>query len=463
MNSFQFKELNCSSVDHLRRYDDPVAERQEFIAHADSLVRGLADQLLALSAPDREIIGKATEVAPIPDVGLGIGAAPELWRQVSAGSTMLSCPGMIGHLNTAPHFVASLTDALVSQLNNNLIFEELSPFASRVEESLIGEFSERLGFKELASGTFCSGASIANLSALFAATGGFRSTVSRRDVMLFVGETAHSSIFKAAHILGIDPANIVVIDTDTGGHMDVLALRESLRLRAKRNSIVVATLGTTLQGAVDDIPQIAKACNEYEAWLHVDAALGGNLAFSQRNRRCLVGLNEADSISIAPQKWLWVPRLSALVLLRRRDSFRVNLDWPMPYSTSSDEHRGRWGIQASRRADAVTLWVFLQVVGSERVGGWIDSRIALAKRLFELLKEHPRAVPAHEPDLALQLFRVGDGHDAGRSARKLQRELADTGNTWVSLAHWRGETLLRIALLNRATQEDHLVELLNAV
>lgn len=425
------------------------------------LLSSLADRLAETISPSRPLPGAIPTPASIPEVGLGITALNDLWSEIVSGSAMLGCPGMIGHMNTAPDPIASLTDALVSQLNNNLIFQELSPVASRIEELLIREFAARLNLPAETTGAFCSGGSLANLTALFAAVGGFSDVSGRENTVLVFGESAHSSIPKAASILGIPTRNVVYLPTDDSGHMipDTLAnILRRLPLRSRR--IVVATLGTTLQGAVDDVAAISKISKSYDAWLHVDAVYGGNLAFSLRHRHLLYDLKEADSIAVAPQKWLYVPRLSALVLFPKREIFNRNLDWPLPYSLSEGHHRGQWSIQASRRADAVTLWVLLQIVGAKGVGDRVDRSIDLARYLFQLLKSHPRFRPQHSPNLALQLFQIDPPNTSADHLAGLHRELTHKGSYWLSLAEWRGQTYLRAALLNPATCASHLMELL---
>jgi len=51
----------------------------------------------------------------------------------------------------------------------------------------------------------------------------------------------------------------------------------------------------------------------------------------------------------------------------------------LPYSVTGAAHRGQWGLQGSRRADALTLWTLLQVVGTRALGEQIDSAMALTE------------------------------------------------------------------------------------
>jgi glutamate/tyrosine decarboxylase-like PLP-dependent enzyme len=456
-----------SSADRLVSASPRALETQSasLIDALPGMLSELALQLQRVIAADRPMPSTVPDPGPVPDSGLGVSALRELWGDLVAGSTMLASPGMIGHMNTSPHIVASLTDALVSQLNNNLVFQELSPLASKIEALMVSDFARRLGLPVQTPGTFCSGGSIANLTALFAAAGGFPETSSREDVVLLFGESAHASIRKAAAILGISRRKTVMIASDESGHMDPDALRHQLAAQPPyAQKIVIATAGSTLHGSVDNIPAISALCQAHGCWLHVDAVYGGSLAFSARYRHLTEGISNADSVAIAPQKWLQVPRLSALVLMRRVQSFSANLDWPMAYSVANEiPHRGRWGIQTSRRADAVTLWVLLQVMGSEEVGRWIDESIDLTRKLHNALSRNPCTTPQHMPDLALQLFTVG-GRSMTRSlAEDLQRKLVQDGRFWLSLAEWRNQTYLRASLLNRSTRLEHIDALLEFI
>ena len=85
-------------------------------------------------------------VRAVPDEGTGLDALPEIWAEMVEHSAKLASPWCMGHMDTAPHPAAALTDAVVSSLNNNLLFREISPLASVIEEQLIEEFSVQVRF-----------------------------------------------------------------------------------------------------------------------------------------------------------------------------------------------------------------------------------------------------------------------------------------------------------------------------
>jgi L-2,4-diaminobutyrate decarboxylase len=160
---------------------------------------------------------------------------------------------MMGHMDTAPHPAAAFTDALVSALNNNLLFRELSPLASRVEERLVGDIGARLGLSASWTGTLASGGSIANLTALFAAVGGFADVESRSQCDFFFPECAHVSLKKSAAVLGISGGRLHMIPGDALGRADISALRAALGASKAWRKVVVGVLGSTVYGAVENV------------------------------------------------------------------------------------------------------------------------------------------------------------------------------------------------------------------
>ncbi len=192
--------------------------------------------------PEREAV---TIAAGLPDEGLGIEALPALWEQIAAGGTKLASPWMLGHMDTAPHPAAALTDALVSALNNNLLFRELSPFASAVEERLLADLAALLGLAPGTPGLFCSGGSLANLTGLFAACGGFGEPCDRTRLRLFVARGGHASVLKAAAVLGIAADAVVILEGDDCGRLQADELDDRLGQSPASRNLVVSVLAAS--------------------------------------------------------------------------------------------------------------------------------------------------------------------------------------------------------------------------
>lgn len=409
----------------------------------------------------RFVPSASPEIQAIPEEGEGIGGLADVFQSIVQGSAGLAAPGAMGHMDTAPHPAAAFAEALVCAANNNLLFRELSPLASRVEERLLDELAARLGLSEQWAGTFVSGGSLANLTALFAAVGGFDDAAGRAQCALFVPECAHVSVKKSAAVLGIPAERVRDVGGDELGRAHPSELEEALRGSSARRKVVIATLGSTVHGAVENIEALARVCSANDAWLHVDAIYGGGLAFSQRYRHLLAGLDAADSVALGPQKWMYVPRLSAIVWVKGRERFERALGTQLPYSATGEPHRGRWGLQGSRRADALTLWAVLRYVGAKSLGMEIDRTIDLAKAFWSLLSKDAELTPTHGPDLNVLCFRYRSREDV--ALPRAHRALGIGDVPWVSLSRWRGRPLFRAVLLSPATSEAHLSRLVEAL
>ena len=102
---------------------------------------------------------------------------------------------------------------------------------------------------------------------------------------LLVAGTHHYSVSKAADLLGIGSENIIPVKVDAHFRMDVEDLAGHLtRLVSQRTLVplaVIASMGTTEEGAVDPVHRIAELRESAgrllncSFWLHIDAAWGG--------------------------------------------------------------------------------------------------------------------------------------------------------------------------------------------
>lgn len=95
------------------------------------------------------------------------------------------------------------------------------------------------------------------------------------DCVVYASAAAHYSVAKAARLLKLP---LVLLRTDDAGRMDIDHLRRELLRRYDRAAMIVATAGTTMTEAVDDVAAITTACDELgiqRRRIHVDAALSG--------------------------------------------------------------------------------------------------------------------------------------------------------------------------------------------
>ena len=95
------------------------------------------------------------------------------------------------------------------------------------------------------------------------------------DLVVYTSTAAHYSVPKAAGLLQVP---LVLVDARPTGHLDLDALGRALAVNGSRPALVVATAGTTMSEAVDDVAGITRICDGLgidRRWVHVDAALSG--------------------------------------------------------------------------------------------------------------------------------------------------------------------------------------------
>lgn len=139
------------------------------------------------------------------------------------------------------------------------------------------------------------------------------------DAALFASCEAHYSAPKVARLLRMP---YIAVDVDDEGAMDLAALRREVE-SVGGPVIVLATIGTTGRGAIDDIPGIRRTASEVGGggvFVHSDAAFGGPLAEFGRPRRPWSFADGADSVSVSGHKMFGSPVPSSIVLVRDADA-----------------------------------------------------------------------------------------------------------------------------------------------
>ena len=138
------------------------------------------------------------------------------------------------------------------------------------------------------------------------------------DGMLYFSEEAHYSIPKIARVLYM-PHTTVKRRSD--GEIDYDDLRNMLAVHADRPAIILATIGTTMRGAVDDIPAIRDILNHLDIkgnYIHADAALAGMILPYADDPQPFGFDAGIDSISISGHKLLGAPLPCGIVVTRKQ-------------------------------------------------------------------------------------------------------------------------------------------------
>ncbi|CAH0550870.1 unnamed protein product [Brassicogethes aeneus] len=292
-----------------------------------------------------------------------------------------------------------LTDAL----NSSVYTYEVAPVFTLMETHIIREVCRMIG-PQWSDGMFCPGGSFGNGTAINLARFNLCPDIKKKGnnyeqrLVMFTSEECHYSIYKFASFVGIGEENVIPAAVDDKGQIISSDLEMKIKQQKDNGAVpflVVATLGTTVRGAFDPINEIADICRNHGVWLHVDAAWGGGLIFSQKHRAKLNGMERADSVVINPHKLLAVPQQCSLLLVRDEGLLRGAHSKGAEYLFQKDKHYdksydpGDKYLQCGRKCDVFKFWFMWKAKGSSGFANHIDALMKTAESFEKQIRNRP--------------------------------------------------------------------------
>ncbi|NMN99662.1 aminotransferase class V-fold PLP-dependent enzyme [Gordonia sp. TBRC 11910] len=427
-------------------------------------VVGLISRRITRSSDPKTTARTASELAAdagttITAAGLGSAQALRIFEDVLAPATRAQDdPYNLAYIPAAPTQAARAFDAAVSSFNIFAGTWEAGAGAIFAENEALGWLIDLLGWPSTAGGCFVSGGTMGNLSALVAARSHVRHLRGRDAAgAILCTVDAHSSISAAARVMDVE---VVLVDEDDRGHLTGTATRAALAEHPEVFA-VVASSGTTNGGVVDDIADLADVCEEFQIWLHVDGAYGGAGLAAPSVRDRFDGIERAHSFVVDPHKWLFAPYDCCALLYRDVTLARAAHAQHASYLDLID--REAWNpadlaIHLSRRARGLPLWFSLAVYGTDRYTEAIERTVATARAIAHAIDECDWLRLLLAPELSVLVFdRPGwSDDDYNRWSSRLARE----GLLLCVPTRWKGQTALRLAIVNPATQAQHTIDVL---
>jgi len=437
-----------------------------------------------------------------------------LLDKLVAQSVHTSSPSFIGHMTSAlPSFILPLSKLMVG-LNQNLVKVETSKAFTPLERQVLGMmhnlvyqqddvfYQNWMHSAEHSLGAFCSGGTVANITALWVARnkllkpdGNFKGVAREglhramrhygyQDLAILVSERGHYSLKKSADILGIGQENVIAIPTDEKNKIDCQKLAEKCQQLAKDNIKVLAIVGvagTTETGNIDPLDKIAEIAQQNQCHFHVDAAWGGATLLSNKYRPLLKGIEQADSVTIDAHKQMYVPMGAGLVIFKD------------PASVSAIEHHaeyilrkgskdlGSHTLEGSRPGMAMLVYASLHIISRPGYEMLINQAIEKAEYFAELINQHEDFELITRPELCLLTYRYApksvqallnrNDNEANKSVNVLlgkltkfiQKRQREDGRSFVSrtrieVSRYGGEKIIvfRVVLANPLTTEEIL-------
>jgi glutamate/tyrosine decarboxylase-like PLP-dependent enzyme len=376
-------------------------------------------------------------------------------------------------IGTGTPFTA-LAEMLAATVNPNV--SGFDDAASLVEDRVLAWFKEAMGFPESASGLLVSGGSMANLVGLAVARHAqapfdvrrLGQGAAPRRMVLYASREVHSSVKKAAELLGLGSDALRLLPVDAEYRLDLGALRDAIatdRHAGLHPYCVVGTVGTVNTGATDDLPALADLCEKEDLWLHVDGAFGALAAFAPALRPRLAGMERADSLAFDPHKWGYFPIEVGCVLVRHREGHRAAFATTAAYLASGEggiaartDRFADLGVQLSRGFKAQKVWMGLKAEGTEKLGRLIQQNIEQAAHLAARVRETPALELLAPAPLNIVCFRYrGEGgSDLDRINKAILVRLHESGVAAPSYTVLEGRYALRVCITNHRTRREDL-------
>jgi sulfinoalanine decarboxylase len=294
---------------------------------------------------------------------------------------------------------AILGDLLAVMLNNSMYTYKVAGPQVGIEQEIIRQSCDLVGYGDQSNGTFPTGGSMSNYMALIMARDAkdpkCRTDGMTKPLVVYTSNECHYSNAKNASFAGIGKNNIRYIPADAKGQMIPAKLEEQILADIANGLVpcyVNATAGTTVLGSFDPIDKIADITEKHGIWLHVDGAYCGGVIFSDTYKHLVNGLERSNSFSYNAHKMLGTPLTCSIILVKDKkhlyDSFSNEADYL--YQTDGDDFNlGKTSFQCGRRNDALKFWTLWKSVGTSGLKQIIDQQFDLANVAREYISSNP--------------------------------------------------------------------------
>ncbi len=398
----------------------------------------------------------------------------EYERLIEPNVTHWNHPGFFAYFAITASAPGIVAEALAAGLNVNAMLWRTGPAATELEALTCDWLRQMMELPEAFKGHLNDTASTSTLLALAAARHRQRDLevrgrglAGRPDVPIltvYTSEHAHSSIEKAAIVLGLGADNVRRIASDEAFRMDPVALEAAIiadREAGRRPIAVVPTIGTTSTTSIDPVAAVADVAERHGLWLHVDAAYGGSAGICPELRVLMQGIERADSIVVNPHKWLFVPVDCSVLFVRDLAEYEAAFSLVPEYLRTPEQTTDlmNLGFQLGRRFRSLKLWMVIRAFGVEGLRERIREHCRMARELAAWIEAEPGFELAAPVPFSLVCFRARRGTDPEAEDLFNERLLAAVnaaGPYLLSHTKLNERTVLRFAIGNLRTTPAHV-------
>ena len=310
-----------------------------------------------------------------------------------------SHPRFVNQNFAGPDPISVVGDWLGAALNTTGATFEVAPVFTMMETAVLSKLGRIAGYlpedgehlPTLPPGLFCAGGSMGTLFGLQLARHRHQPDITTAGsngdrLVMFVSDSGHYAASKSAAILGIGTEGVIKVASDHEGRMRPDALEAALEqavAEGKTPFAVIATSGTTVTSAFDDLNALADICEaNNNLWLHVDGCYGGSALFSEKEAHRLAGVERSDSFVWNLHKMMGMTQQCTALLVNKPEQLAACFAARADYLFQSDKLNAEYDsgdrtFQCARRIDVLKLWLTWKARGDEGFAERIDHAVEM--------------------------------------------------------------------------------------
>ncbi len=457
-------------------------DSEEFRRHGHQFVDWMADYMNTVGDfPVRSGVAPGDIAGQLPT------SAPQVGEDMSdifadfkdivlPGITHWQHPRFFAYFQSNASPPSVLAEMLMSTVAANCLLWQTSPAGTEMETRMMEWLAEMIGLGGDFEGVIQDSASSATLCAIL--TGREKATGWQVNedglgavpkLAAYASVEAHSSIEKDVMVAGLGRNNLRKIAVDDDFSMipaDLEAAIEADIAAGIKPAVVIACLGTTGVGGMDDLRAIGEICRRHEVYLHVDAAWAGTALVLEENRHLIDGIEYADSFIFNPHKWMFTNFDCTAHFVRNSGDLTRTLSILPEYlkgrETGSVIDYRDWSVQLGRRFRALKLWFVMRSYGVEGIRAIVADHIAWAAELFEIVEADADFEIMSPLRLSLFSFRyrpagIEDDDELNALNERLLNAINDDGRTYLAQTLVNGRFVIRFVTGQTTTTRDDVM------
>lgn len=404
----------------------------------------------------------------------------EFQKDILPGITHWNHPGFMAYFNSSSTLPSVMADILSATMNSNSMLWKSNPAGTEIEQKVLDWFQQMIGLSGFTGITYDGGAtsSFHGLAAMREKKLGpdYRQKgllgLANCQPKIYLTEQTHNSIHKAIITLGFGTDSFRYVNINKDFTMNINHLAELIQ-EDRQNGFtpmcVVATLGTTSCTAIDPVEEISEICKKENLWLHIDAAHGGCAAILPEIREQYSGWENADSITVNPHKWLFIPIDLSILYVKEpetlKNAFRFSAEYLKTKQDNRTESYMDYGIPLGRRFRCLKLWFALKYHGVEFYKKRFQEHFELANLFYDAIKNNPDFEIMAPKPLTTTCFRAipASTTDIDKYNEKLMDMINETGKYFISHTKLNGAFVLRHVVSGVRIQKPHIDEFIECL